>query len=199
MVSMAYLSSAYEYLKEGKPFDVRKTPSYMGMVSESFRRHPGVRRSLNPVHPVLAFGPEAAWLVEGHESCQYPCGHGSPFEKLAELHSKFLFYDASLHTLTFFHYLEHLVQDRLDFPIYHHELLQTQVIDAEGQARALQTYVYAPAAIARRNPDKMHEFLERKGQIPSVRVGNSRLQLMHADDLVQVVADMAAQGVVFYD
>src|SRR5688500_18720751 len=33
MVSMAYMSSAYEYLKQGKPFDVRKTVSHMGLVS----------------------------------------------------------------------------------------------------------------------------------------------------------------------
>ena len=35
MVSMAYTSSAYDYLKQRKPFDVRKTVSHMGIVSEA--------------------------------------------------------------------------------------------------------------------------------------------------------------------
>ena len=81
MVSLPYRSSSLLYLSKLKRFDVRKTPSMMGMLSELFRRRAGVLRSLSPTHPMLAFGPKAAWFVAGHHLCQYPCGPGSPFEK----------------------------------------------------------------------------------------------------------------------
>jgi aminoglycoside 3-N-acetyltransferase len=79
MVSMSYMSSTYEYLQQGTVFDMRKTISYMGLLSESFRRRSGVLRSQHPTHPILALGPKANWLVGDHGKCLYPCGIGSPF------------------------------------------------------------------------------------------------------------------------
>ena len=72
MVSLAYGSSSLEYLKNLKLFDVRKTPSMMGLVSEFFRRRPNVLRSLHPTHPMLALGPKAEWIVADHELSEYP-------------------------------------------------------------------------------------------------------------------------------
>jgi aminoglycoside 3-N-acetyltransferase len=199
MVSMAYASSAYEYLKkQRKPFDVRKTVSHMGMVSESFRRHDGVLRSLHPSNPVLAFGPHATWIVEGHENCRHPCGPGSPFEKLAELRSKVLFLDATIYTQTFFHYLEDMVEDQLDFALFRDELTEAAVIDYDGKARTVLTYTYSDETIRRRRPDVMVAELDRLELIKRGRVGNSRLILLHTEDVVRVVKDMASRGIFFY-
>src|SRR5438094_10151405 len=66
----------------------------MGLITEAFRRRSGVLRSLNPVHPVLALGPEAAKLVADHERQLHSCGKGSPFAKLYDLKAKILFLDA---------------------------------------------------------------------------------------------------------
>src|SRR5438876_2499735 len=75
MMSMAYIGFAYDYLKKDRSvFDVRKTVSRMGLITEAFRRRRGVLRSLNPVHPVLALGPEAAKLVADHERQLHSCG-----------------------------------------------------------------------------------------------------------------------------
>lgn len=47
MVSLPYRSSSLQYLQQGRRFDVRRTPSMMGLVSESFRRRVDVlERSL---------------------------------------------------------------------------------------------------------------------------------------------------------
>jgi aminoglycoside 3-N-acetyltransferase len=198
MVSMAYTSSAYDYLKQRKPFDVRKTVSHMGIVSESFRRRAGVVRSLHPSNPVLAFGPRAGWIVEGHETCRHPCGPGSPFGKLAELRAKVLFLDATIYTQTFFHYLEDMVADQLDFPLFRDELVDATVIDYEGNARTVQTYTYSDETIRRRRPDIMVAELDRLELIKRARVGNSRLILLSTEDVVRVVKDMASRGTFFY-
>ena len=57
MVSLPYRTSSIAYLRSGRRFDVRRTPSMMGMVSEIFRRRPNVRRSVHPTHPILVWGP----------------------------------------------------------------------------------------------------------------------------------------------
>lgn len=104
----------------------------MGLISETFRRQPGVQRSLHPTHPVLAFGPRAQWIVADHETCLYPCGPGTPFEKLVELRAKILFYGVSEFHFTLHHYLEHLVKDELPFALYEAEPYAVNVIDAAG-------------------------------------------------------------------
>ncbi len=199
MVSMAYTSSAYEYLKQGKTFDVRKTVSHMGIVSETFRRHPGVLRSLHPSNPVLAFGPKAQWIIEAHEDYRQPCGPGSPFDKMQQLKAKVLFYDASIYTLTFFHYLEDMLADRLPFKLFREELLDAEVIDRTGVARVIQTYAYSDEAIRRRRPQIMTAELDRRGLIHRARVGNSRLILLQTSDLIGAVSRMADRGAFFYE
>ncbi len=198
MVSMAYSSSAYEYLKQGKVFDVRKTVSHMGLVSETFRRRAGVLRSLHPSNPVLALGPRADWIVEGHEACLHPCGRGSPFEKMAQVHARVLFYDASIFTQTFFHYMEDMLETQLDFPLFRPELMEVPVIDRSGNALTVRTYAYSEEAIRRRRPAIMTNELDRQGLIKRARVGNSRLMLISTDDTVRVVTQMARDGIFFY-
>ena len=90
----------------------------MGVITEVFRHTPGVVRSINPAHPILAWGPAASWLIADHENTLYSCGKGSPFEKLVHIQAKALFFDVSLRSMTFFHYLEDLFQDTLPVKLY---------------------------------------------------------------------------------
>src|SRR5207249_6720259 len=132
MMSMAYTGFAYDYLKDGNVFDARKTVSRMGLITEGFRRRRGVLRSLNPVHPLLALGPEAANVVADHEKQLYSCGKASPFDKLYDLKAKILFLDAAFRTCTFLHYLEDRFQGQLPVKVYSDELLEGTVIDSRG-------------------------------------------------------------------
>ena len=109
-----------------------------------------------------------------------------------------LFLDASIYTQTFFHYLEDMVADQLDFPLFRDELVDATVIDHEGNARTVQTYTYSDETIRRRRPDIMVAELDRLGLIKKARVGNSRILLLHTEHVVQVVKDMASRGVFFY-
>ena len=79
MPSMPYhnMSSA-QWLAKGKPMNVLRSPSMMGLVSEVFRRSEGVQRSLSLSHPLLAWGRDAAAFVEGHERAERSFGDASP-------------------------------------------------------------------------------------------------------------------------
>ncbi len=152
MVSLPYSSSTYEYLKKRNTFDVRKTPSHMGIISESFRRREGVIRSFHPTHPVLAFGPKAEWITADHDKCLYPCGPGSPFEKFSQLEGKIVFFNVPFTTMTLFHYLEHLVERTLPFPLYLSEMFEVPSIDSTGKTTMIKTRVFSPDAVRRRRP-----------------------------------------------
>ena len=67
------------YYRKYPRFDVRRTPSQMGLVTELFRRTPGVTRSLHPTHSICALGPLANELCATHHLSPWRFGELSPF------------------------------------------------------------------------------------------------------------------------
>src|SRR5450755_3441159 len=62
------IGGAYATFKERPRFDLRKTPSMMGLATEIFRRSKGVVQSRHPVYRMSALGPLAEALTRGHET-----------------------------------------------------------------------------------------------------------------------------------
>lgn len=198
MVSLPYRSSSLQYLSNLKQFDVTRTPSMMGLVSELFRRRPDVLRSAHPTHPVLVRGPQAQWFVAEHPQCLYPCGPGTPFEKLAQVNGQVVFFNVPFDTFTFFHHLEHLVSPQLPFPLYTDEPFTVRVIDRDGKALTVSSYVFSLEAISRRRFAVLEEELRRRGAIRQRRVGNTLIQAIRARDAIDCTMEMSRRGQFFY-
>ena len=152
MTSLPYHNqSSADYLAQGQPMDIRRTPSRMGLLTEVFRRDPETKRSLSPTHPVLAWGENAAEFVADHDKIEIPFGPTSPFERLVERDGKILLVDASLASITFTHYLEDRFKDRLPASLYEPEPMDGRVIDEDGNLIGVPTYVISKRANAARN------------------------------------------------
>jgi len=197
MVSIPFRGAAYDYLALNKPFNVKKTISMMGLVTEMFRRREGTLRSLHPTHPVLAFGKDSQWLVAEHDRCLYPCGPGSPFDKFRQLKGKILFFDVGFGAITFFHYVEDLLKDRLPFPVYDDRLFSVNAVDSKGQIRMVQSYAFNKEVP--RSAEQLGAEMLRLGKILNGRVGNSRLMLVTAEDVVSCQTAMVEAGNYPYD
>lgn len=72
-----------DYVASNPTFDVRRTPSRMGLMTELFRRMPDTIRSLHPTHPVAGWGAHAAELLEHHHEGE-TFGETSPFALMRE-------------------------------------------------------------------------------------------------------------------
>lgn len=192
MVSQPFRGYARDYLERGKVFDVRRTVSMMGLVTEMFRRRPGTLRSLHPTHPVLAAGVAAGEIVAGHESSRFPCGDTSPFEWLKQHDGKILFFDVSTGANTFFHHVEDQIKDELGFPLYDSELFVANVIDSQGRPATVETYAFARGIV--RHTDMLERELEQRGQLVRGRVGNSRFALIRASDAATAIVDLVRSG-----
>jgi aminoglycoside 3-N-acetyltransferase len=198
MVSIPYTGSARAYLESGNPFDVRRTPSMMGMLSESFRRRTGVIRSANPLHPVLAWGPRAEWVVAGHEDLAHSCGPGSPYEKMLALNTRALLFDVGLEVLTFTHYLEHIFRDSAPVPVYTPEPMTAEIITPDGQRRSIAVYPFSTEAMRRRNFGILYDRMIDRGDVQRERVGNTELQLLALQSVIDSGALLVAEGVHIY-
>jgi aminoglycoside 3-N-acetyltransferase len=198
MMSMGYSSSSHDYLKSGQPFDVRRTVSRMGIISEIFRRREGVLRSANPLHPVLAWGPKADWVIAGHDQLAYSCGAGSPFEKMLDLDTKVLFFDVPFTVFTFVHYLEDRFKDSAPVPVYHPEPLQSLLVDEDGRERRVKVYVFHRDAIERRNFPVLGKALIRGGLLKRDRIGNTGLMIVKMTDALKQGERLVDKGTHFY-
>lgn len=199
MVSLPYRSASLDWLQSGRTFDVRRTPSMMGMVSEMFRRREGVLRSLHPTHPILVHGPRAAEIIAAHPDCLYPCGPDTPFDELLKLDGRSVFFNVPIDMFTFFHYLEHHVSPGLPFSLYTDTAFDAPVIDAEGRTRTVRTYAFARDAIRRRRPERLYDELRARGMVAQTRVGASQLLAVRVRDALRCTDDLQREGRLFYD
>jgi aminoglycoside 3-N-acetyltransferase len=113
-------------------FDVKKTPSEMGLLTEVFRRTPGVVRSLHPTHSVCAIGPLAQDLVATHHLASTRTGEGTPFGSMTQSPTAIVglgieYYRCVTHT----HTAEDILGD--EFPVkFQKEPIPVELVDWQG-------------------------------------------------------------------
>ena len=73
-----------------EPFDPENAQTWAGKIPESFRKRPGVIRSLHPTHSVSAYGSLAEEMCRNHENAPSPCGKNTPYMRLADLERGFV-------------------------------------------------------------------------------------------------------------
>lgn len=80
----------YSNQKDGAFFDVKRTPSAAGLLSETFRRYPGVMRSINLNHSVCAIGSNSEHLVSDHHKSETSWDKNSPYYRLREIDNSWI-------------------------------------------------------------------------------------------------------------
>lgn len=158
---------------EAPLFDGRSTASVVGAITETFRQMPGVQRSLHPTHALSAIGPAAAALLDGHETCDTPCGPGTPYERLIAADAAVLMFGASLDAYTVFHTAE----DAAAVPyLYEPAPVPLRYLDAAGRERAM-TMRRHDMRVARSFSEK-DAWLESRRLLRRQRLGRGELLLI---------------------
>lgn len=199
MPTMGFTGSAIELARSKVVFDVRRTPSRMGMLSELFRRTPGVLRSAHPTHPIACWGAGATSAIEGHHLCGTPCGRGSPFDVLSQKQGKIVLLGTDISVLTFYHYLEELFEGELPTSPFTEEVFELQSKTADGQIVQTRTRLYEPSLSRRRNLHKLVPGLKARGAWREGRVGRLKIAVLQAAGVEAEMREMNQRGVYCYD
>jgi aminoglycoside 3-N-acetyltransferase len=133
---------SYEFLRQGLIFDVRKTPSFTGLLSELARRQPGALRSLHPTKSVCARGEIADMLTKDHQLSPYPHDKCSPYYKLIECKAKIIGIGISTARLSFVHCVEDAMKSGFPVRTYHPEKFSARCINYAGEAEIVPTYAH---------------------------------------------------------
>jgi aminoglycoside 3-N-acetyltransferase len=115
-----------------QPFDLRRTPSEMGLVAEIFRRTPNVVRSLHPTCSVCALGPLSHELTAGHHVAETGFSSDSPFGVMTRRGTAILGLGVEYYRcLTHAHTARHQMGD--EFPIkFADRSIQVTLVDQDG-------------------------------------------------------------------
>lgn len=132
--------SAYEYLLEGHAFDVRKTPSYIGLLTEFARRQPDAVRSLHPTKSVCAIGPLAKELTYEHQNSPYPYDATSPYYKLVEHSGKIIGLGVWTFNLSFVYTIEDALKESFPVRTYHDQVFEVPCVNYQGETEMVRTF-----------------------------------------------------------
>ncbi len=135
---------AEEWVNRGEVFDVRKTPSAMGMISELARRKRNAVRSLHPTNSIVAIGKEAVALTNEHHLSVYPCGEQSPFYKLINYNALVIGLGVGTVNLSFVHTVEDVMKDKFPVTTRKSDVFSTKVKDYDGNIVNVNTLVGHP-------------------------------------------------------
>jgi len=101
-------------------WDPATSPSFVGAITEAFRRRPDALRSDQATHSVAAIGAEAAELTANHgASGRRPGPFGdtafareSPWERMYQWNAAYCFIGVTFRVCTMVHYVESLIVER---------------------------------------------------------------------------------------
>ncbi len=197
MLTMPYQGiSSHAYLQQGKPYDVRRSVSRVGIVTEVFRRRKDVVRSLHPTHPVAAWGAQQAEMAR-LSADPAPFGPDSPFGRLVRLGGKVVLYDVPFKRMTFEHYLEDHVQAVLPVPLYR-PAVDVEVVDRDKTRRTVRVQTLTAEVNARRNSKALEKALRSEGLLREARLSLAPVMVADAREMQATVDARVARGWRFH-
>jgi len=134
--------TSYKFLKQNEIFKQKRTPSYMGILSEFARRHSQAIRSLHPTKSVVAIGKNAEEITSHHQLSKRPYDKNSPFYKAYELGGKAIGLGVKTTYFSAVHVVDDLLPDKMPLNPYHDELLTGRCIDINKNEIEVQTYAH---------------------------------------------------------
>lgn len=181
-------------------FDLRRSPSQMGLFTEVFRRTKGVVQSRHPVYRVAALGPLADEVTCRDSGYIAPAGlgEGSPFEVMARRRTRILGIGKSYHVMTQVHHVDELLGE--DFPVPRVPVELRKTIPVRVLDRGTEYPVTLPDSgiLWRFNIDRLPGLLEA-GELDTWKFHNVPFFSADARTVTERLVAQAKQGRSLYE
>jgi len=134
--------SSYKYLLNEDIFNVRKTPSYTGILTEIARRQKKAIRSLHPTKSVCALGRYAQELTNAHQYSPFPYDSCSPYNKIMKYNGKIIGLGVSTMNLSFVYCVDDSLKEEFPVNPYRKKLFEVQCVNYDGKVEIVKTYAH---------------------------------------------------------
>jgi aminoglycoside 3-N-acetyltransferase len=170
---------------KGEAWDVRTTPSKMGVLTELVRQDPRAKRVFHPFYSFAILGKHAEMLGSLRYKSAYE--RDSVFGKLRDLDGKIMVIGLSYNnSMTFFHHIEQM--EGVDYRFL--KQFTGEVTDEHGN-----TYTDTFEMLVRdidkgvlTMVDPMGALMEEHGVIKSTKIGEADVKLMKANEVYEFTA-----------
>jgi aminoglycoside 3-N-acetyltransferase len=171
---------------DGKPFDIKKTPSKMGIISELVRIDLNSKRTLDPVFSFAIIGKHRDYLANLRSDHSF--GPNSIFAKLRELDAKIMIIGLAYNeSMTFFHHIEETQGcDYRYFKEFRGSITNYDEVKQDGK---IVLFVRDIERGVQNAVDKMGLIMEQEGIVTKMIIGDSEIKIMKANDVYQRTAE----------
>jgi aminoglycoside 3-N-acetyltransferase len=189
--------SSYEYLRAGNVFDIRRTPSYTGLLTEFARRQRNALRSLHPTKSVCAIGRLAKELTATHQNSPWPYDTCSPYYKLIEHEAKIIGLGAWTQYLSFVYCVDDALKDNPPVRTYYPNTFAGRCINYEGEEVIVPTYAHDMRRCIHDIPRYMKHHIAPE-ICEDLTINGMRFFRADAPQLFATMLELATRGVTVY-
>jgi aminoglycoside 3-N-acetyltransferase len=189
--------SSYDYLLRGGNFDVRRTPSYTGLLNEFARRQRGAVRSLHPTKSVCAIGALAQELTATHQLSPYPYDVCSPYFKLTECKAQIIGLGVSTRNLSFVYCTDDALKDSFPVRVYHERVFEVDCVNYEGCTEQVKTYVHNMRTVVHDVPGYMKKQISHEA-CQDLSIKGMNFFRADAVKLFDEMLKLAREGITVY-
>ncbi|MBN1347037.1 MAG: AAC(3) family N-acetyltransferase [Phycisphaerae bacterium] len=161
-------------------FDVRQTPTELGIVPETFRRRPEALRDEHVCHSIAAIGADASAVTGDGVR---PFAWGSGMYRLYEMDFWYVFLGCGFNSCTALHTCEELMQ--VPYRAYR-DFRGSTVIRADGTAAPSKSIEFLCRPPYHSDLAKMAPVFEQQGILRTTRVSHARIVAAKARDIVDI-------------
>ena len=170
---------------KGEPWDVRTTPSQMGILTELVRLDSRAKRVFHPFYSFAIIGKHAGDLTRERYKSSYE--RNSVFGKLRDLDGKIMIIGLDYtHSLTFVHHVEQM--EGVDYRYI--KEFSGEVTDENGHTTSDTFYMLVrdldKGVITEVNP--MGALLEKLGVVTVHKIGDAEVKMMKANPAYEAIA-----------
>lgn len=170
---------------KGTPWDVRKTPSQMGIITNLVREHPDAKRVFHPIYSFAILGKNAAALTQERYKSSFE--KNSLFGKLRDMDGKIMIVGLSYtNSMTFFHHVEEM--EGVD---YRYMKAFTGLVTDENGKTYQDTFTMLVRDLEKgviTEVDPMGELMEEAGIVSVRQIGDAIVKLMKANEVYNFTA-----------
>lgn len=183
--------------KPGYVFDLTKDPTDAGHLAETFRKYPGVKRSINVQHSVCAIGRLADELVREHENTRDCWDIKSPWQQLCR-HNGLVFNLGmpKWYIGTFEHCVESILRD--DYPYYAQFFTKKERWKYLAEDGRILSYCNDTAGIERRTrEDKVKRYF-LKDEYRYAKLSNLDISVYESGKCLEKMLSLGRKGITIY-
>jgi len=170
---------------KGEPWDVRSSPSHMGIITELVRQNPGSRRVFHPIYSFTVLGKHADFLGGLRYKSSY--GAVSLFAKLLELDGKMMVVGLDYtNSMTFFHHVEEMEGCDYRYMKEFTGLVTDESGNTHEDTFSMLVRDIDKGVVTEVNP--MGELMESEGIVDILEIGDATVKLMKANDVYRITA-----------